>query len=723
MEKATAAVWRSVLRLDRSKINPRWLAFRNAIGVALPLVIGMWIGEPLGAVAVTTGALNVAYSDGRDPYRQRAHRMFLWSFLGAFAVFLGSITGKYHAAAIVVTAGWAFAAGLAVAVSTRAGDLGLNTLVALIVFGARGALSPVGAAKAAGLVLGGGLLQTALALVFWPVKRYEPERLAVGKVFLDLAEEIRPGADVLDRSPLQNPPAQVQDVLAALGRDHTVEGERFRLLFDQADRLRLSVYLVARLGAELDRHYRAGEGGLSSEGLDDVLAVASEILKSVATCLLRGTQTCDQDRLLKQLAEAADKAQAKKRTIGTPLSAEAASAVDALAGQIRLVVRLSRLTTPPEAGEPARQESEALFRTQVRNWVDTLGANLDLRSAACRHALRLAVCVAVAEAIGRSISWQRSYWLPMTVAVILKPDFTTTFSRGVLRLAGTYAGLVFATVLYHILPPAAATQFVLVGVFTFAMRWLGPANYGVFTICVSGLIVFLIAVTGVQPSEVVLERFLNTSAGGLLALLVYALWPTWERKQVGDTIAEMLDACRAYLHAVFERFGRKDDEIEARLEFERGRWMRARSNAEASVDRVNSEPGTPSDKVDCLTSILASSHSLVHSITALEAGIAQTEPHTSPEAMEGFAHDAEFTLYFLAAALRGSQPAISVLPKLRDDHRRMLETRDAFAPEDEFVLIETDRITVALNTLRERVLKYVGADQPRDVAPQVQAPL
>ena len=133
----------------------------------------------------------------------------------------------------------------------------------------------------------------------------------------------------------------------------------------------------------------------------------------------------------------------------------------------------------------------------------------------------------------------------MTVAVVLKPDFTSTFSRGVLRLLGTFAGLILATALFHLLPVSAMTQLLLVGAFTFCLRYWGPANYGIFTLSVSGLVVFLIAATGNSPGDVVAARALNTLAGGLLALVAYALWPTWERTQVSDGFAEMIDASRS----------------------------------------------------------------------------------------------------------------------------------------------------------------------------------
>lgn len=702
------AFWSALKRQDGAKRNSRWMALRNALAVSLPLGIGIVTGNSLGAVAVTTGALNVSYSDGRDPYAQRARRMLAWSLLGAFAVFTGSVTGKYHVAAILLAAGWAFAAGMLISIGSKAGDLGLNTLVVLLVFAARGALLPTGALTAAGLVLTGGLLQSLLALFFWPFRRDEPERRAIGNAYLDLAQGVDPHNEIAAGTPLRPPSAQMQDVLSALGRDHSIEGERFRLLFDQIDRLRLSLFSLNRLRSELEHNQRRQKSPLAPQAFDELLAVTAAILKTIGEGLLGGTPVSSQDALVRKLHALVDATQARKKD-DSGLALEFASAVDALAGQVRLAVELAGHTTKAGAEAFASHETAPSWKLQLTGWVATLRANLDLRSAIFRHAIRLAVCVALADAIGRSISWQRSYWLPMTVAVVLKPDFTTTLSRGALRLFGTYTGLILATLLYLALPHSAITQVLLVGTFTFFLRWVGPANYGVFSVVISGLIVFLIAETGVPPSEVVLERFLNTSAGGVFALLAYVLWPTWERKTVSDVMADMLDACRAYFHAVTRRFTLDDSETEAGLDETRREWRRARSSAEASVDRVASEPGTAPASLDCLMSMLASSHSLVHAIMGLEAGVIQSPPKPVPAAFRAFAKDAEFTLYFLAAALRGSHTAARGLPKLRDDHRRLLEVRNEFAASDEIVLIETDRLTASLNTLSEQVLRYLGS--------------
>ncbi len=137
-------------------------------------------------------------------------------------------------------------------------------------------------------------------------------------------------------------------------------------------------------------------------------------------------------------------------------------------------------------------------------------------------------------------------------------------------------------------------------------------------------------------------------------------------------------------------------------------WRRARSNAEASVDRTAAEPRISSDKVDCLNSMLASSHTLANAMAALEAGFLHSSMRTVPPALDQFARDVDFTLYYLSAALRGSAAASQTLPKLREDHRRLIEARQSLGDAGEFVLLETDRITVTLNTLREQVMRYVG---------------
>ena len=84
--------WQGVLHVDTSKMD-FGIGLRNALGVALPLAVGIAIKMPLGGLAVASGALNVSYSDGHDPYGKRATRMLGTSALCAVAVIAGGLAG------------------------------------------------------------------------------------------------------------------------------------------------------------------------------------------------------------------------------------------------------------------------------------------------------------------------------------------------------------------------------------------------------------------------------------------------------------------------------------------------------------------------------------------------------------------------------------------------------------------------------------------------------
>jgi len=223
--------------------------------------------------------------------------------------------------------------------------------------------------------------------------------------------------------------------------------------------------------------------------------------------------------------------------------------------------------------------------------------------------------------------------------------------------------------------------------------------------------VLLVAMTGVSPKDVVAARGLNTTLGGIIAVLAYWLWPTWERNQAPEIMACLLDAYRDYFRAIRDSYITPDTGYELRLDREREAARRARSNLEASLERLSAEPGASAKIAGVFGGILASSHRLIHAIMALEAGLSSSRPAPAREAFHRFANDVELTLYYLAQALRGSPQTRASLPDLREDHRQLAQSGDSLAERYALVNVETDRITNSLNTLSEQVLRWL-ADAP-----------
>jgi uncharacterized membrane protein YccC len=699
---AWVAFWRTLTRMEWEKVVPGRAA-RNAIGVALPLAGGFLLGSLPAGLVVSSGALNVCFTDGDDPYRQRARRMLLGTLLVGLAVLTGTLSGHDAVISIAIAGIWAFAAGMMVAVNQQAADMGVVTLVTLVVFSAQ-PMEPHRAVSAGFLAVAGGLFQTLLALAFWPVQGFEPERRALANLFEELARAAASPAASSEAPSASAQATEAHNTLAALGAIHTVEADRYRSLLNQSERMRLSLLMLSRLRVRIGREK---EGGEETAALDRFFELSSRLLAAIGRALRSNDSMDSHPDVLDQLDGCTEALRATPARADSPvlaaLTGDALDQVNALAGQLRSSVELAAHTTPEGMAEFERRQAQTPWMLRLRGSMATLRANLSFDSAAFRHAIRLAVCVALGDGIGRAVSWHRTYWLPMTVAIVLKPDFSATFSRGVLRVAGTLMGLAFATVLFHFVSTTVIVQIALIAILTFVLRSLGAANYGILTAAVSALVVLLIGLTGVSAQDVIAARAVNSVAGGALALVAYGLWPTWERTRVNENVARLLDAYRDYFHTLSEAYLKPEAPPPA-LDSARQAARLARSNLEASADRLSAEPYQ--SQLAPLNDILASSHRLVHALMALEAGLHQSRFVTPRQAFRTFGHDVERTLYFLAASLRGSAIQPGDLPDLRKDHQALLQDGDSHVERYALVNIETDRVTNSLNTLREQIVGW-----------------
>lgn len=701
------ALWRILTHFDHSKLVPS-LALRNTAGVVLPLIGGFLLGMPRGGLAMASGALNVSYSDGHDPYPQRARRMLISTVLCALAIFLGALTGHRNIEAVFVATAWAFIAGMLVTVGTTAADVGVISLVLLVVYAAQ-PLTPRQAAEAGLLALGGGLIQTALSIALWPVRRYDPELRALGDLFMGLAKAAQEPAQTTNSPQATAATTTAQAAITGLGSDSSLQSLRLRALLSQAERIRLSILLLGRLRARMQRE---NENHAAIEAITRYLENAAVILRTIGAALTNKRPIEQEaDRVVLGVALTyqirAQHGTGSRTVFLDAVLQDAQYQMDGLSGQLRAAIDLANNASPECEAAFAKREKQQPLWLRFSSVVATLQANMNLRSTVFRHAVRLSFAVAIGDALGRDFDWRRSYWIPMTIVLVLKPEFATTFSRGVLRITGTILGLLLATALFHFLPIHTATEIILIAIFMFLMRWLGPANYGVFAVVISALVVLLLTINGVSPKEVIFARGWNTATGGLLALLAYLAWPSWEHTRIGDSIAALLRAYREYFAAIAHSY--MEDETMRGMQIERPRQnaRTARTNLEASLERLATEPGATTMQLNRVNTFLASSHRFVHAIMALEAGLPLTPAIPARAEFRKFAADVEITLELLEKMLGGEKVPEKRFPNLREDHNRLVAAGDPEKQRYALVNIEADRMTNSLNTLREEIVAWV----------------
>ncbi len=575
---AVGRVVRESAKFERSGVE-LGLAARCTLGVAIPLVLALLAGQPLAGVSASLGAITAGFASRQGVHRTRALGMLVSALGMAASAFIGCHTGLDPVANVLLTALWGLLLGVVGSLGATATVVGVNAALGLIIF-SQPPYNPAVAAAQAGFVLAGGLLQTALLVLVWPLQRFSGERRALAAAYRALAAY---AGDLPELTLVSPATAELTSVGTALADPHpfarSSELAAFEDLLDEAERVRASLGALATARHHLTARGRAAQ----AEAVRRIGAATERVLTEIADALAA-------ERVPAELPESwAD--------IDAALDAlEPGTALDdanALLGQLHAAWRAGHTSEDDAAASPSRPQAASPFGvTALGDALETLRANVSPRSAYFQHALRLGAALGVAAIGEHLLPFQRGFWIPLTTVLVLQPDFSGTLTRGTTRVAGTVAGAAIATALAGLHPsdPACLLLAVVFAGIGFALL---AVNYGVYSAAITGYVVFLLAFAGSAEHQAVLDRVGATVLGGVLAVAMYALWPTWSRERVPHDLADLLDAQRRYAALLLGAFlAPGAAEPAAIRQAQVAAWL-ARSNAEASVDAMVNEPVRP----------------------------------------------------------------------------------------------------------------------------------
>ncbi|MFM6059927.1 MAG: FUSC family protein, partial [Microcystis aeruginosa] len=88
---------------------------------------------------------------------------------------------------------------------------------------------------------------------------------------------------------------------------------------------------------------------------------------------------------------------------------------------------------------------------QEKAWWEPLKSNFNLESPLFRHGLRLGLGSALGVLIYNKLGITHSFWIGLTLVIVLKPDFSLTFQRFFNRVFGTILGSFFVLALLRII--------------------------------------------------------------------------------------------------------------------------------------------------------------------------------------------------------------------------------------------------------------------------------
>jgi uncharacterized membrane protein YccC len=489
---------------------------RFAVTVPMPLTVAVVVaggiepGPELGAgVFGTTGALAACLAPMGGALRDRLRRTAAATGFGAVGLLVGQYASGGGWLPVVLIALLSAAAALISAVNSALslGSLQLLVYTAL----ASGLVTPLSTAAEIGFFFAGAAWATFTTLVQAAVERGDPDRSAVAAVF-----------------------SRTGELLAAAGTEDTDEARRS---------------LTTALNAAYDRviRSRSSTAGRSRElsELAGVLNAAAPLVEGTVATVRAGTPADPSDVTAVHALAAAVTGAGELPAERPPPLDDGLPTRRAVRHGLRLVWNV--VGDPEERAGAAVELPELDWHTRLRDVADRTVASPDSRA----FALRLALCMTIAEIARQLLPLERPYWVLLTVAIVLKPDFGSVFTRAVQRGAGTLLGVLIGSLLLAVLP---RNGWILVAMAVAAalLPWARGANFGLFSVFQTPVIILLLDLALAGGPGLVAARMVDTLVGCAIVLVVgYALWPQTWRAPLDQALRDAATALEVFVDAAF----------------------------------------------------------------------------------------------------------------------------------------------------------------------------
>lgn len=247
--------------------------------------------------------------------------------------------------------------------------------------------------------------------------------------------------------------------------------------------------------------------------------------------------------------------------------------------------------------------------------------NISLSSSHFRHALRITIALLLGYlfSLFQFLGIGHTYWILITTVAILKPAYSITKQRNLLRLYGTIAGAVIA---YGILHYIRINEVLFVMLLLSMIMCFSFLKGKYFWAVLFMTIYVFVSFNFLSPGNVNIifrDRIVDTIIAAIITSLVaYIVLPVWEHTQNLDLMKKSAEANLIYFQSVISKFIGDSFNIED-YKVKRKNAIISLANLSDNFQRMISDPKNQQKKLEVVHQFVATSHL----ITAYTASLSQ----------------------------------------------------------------------------------------------------
>ncbi|MFD1551822.1 hypothetical protein DNU06_02010 [Putridiphycobacter roseus] len=345
-------------------------------------------------------------------------------------------------------------------------------------------------------------------------------------------------------------------------------------------------------------------------------------LKRLSEILIQNGKIPNKKRLLAAQTKANDTIGDYVNTVGLPQAREGALVLRNLADyqsqllqEIRGIRRVMTNVKDVSQVSLKRQDSSQ-FLTLQEYRLNVLIQSLSLGSKMFRHALRFTIAIVFAFLLGYFFNIENTYWILLTIVVIMRPSYGLTKERSKDRIIGTIIGAVIAfsivlitqnVVLYSIL---AYVSFIVA--FSLIQQ-----NYKSAAALLTISIVFVYSLIHPNSFEVIQFRVIDTAIGAAIAVIAnYFLFPSWEADNLKAVLLNAFKMNKQYLEAT-EAFYENKTKNKLLYNVARKEAFLAVSNLNAAFQRLTQDPKSKQKEYELIYEIVTLNQTMISAIASI----------------------------------------------------------------------------------------------------------
>ncbi|SDW56301.1 FUSC family protein [Flavobacterium degerlachei] len=353
--------------------------------------------------------------------------------------------------------------------------------------------------------------------------------------------------------------------------------------------------------------------------------------------LIQNDKIPNKDSLLSALAEANESIQNYLDTVKLPEAREGALVLknlydyqEQLLQEIRVIRRVMANVKEASKVSLKRQDSSQ-FLTLQEYRLNVIVQNFSLDSTMFRHSLRLTIAIVFAYLLGFLFDIQNTYWILLTVIVIMRPSYGLTKERSKDRIIGTLIGAAIAVGIVLLTQNVVVYAVLAFVSFVFAFALI-QQNYKFAAALITISIIFVYSLINPDAFEVIQYRVIDTVIGATIAVVAnYILLPSWQANNLKQVLLTALKMNKEYLLATQELY---QDPFKHKLSYSLARKeaFLAISNLNAAFQRLTQDPKSKQKEFQLIYEIVTLNQTMVSAIASIGSFISNHQ--TTPASIE-----------------------------------------------------------------------------------------